>query len=272
MEAYTRSPNVTHANGHSYGGSREFDSADNFCPAAQNIDVTQWHDYGAKIEPGKVTFYLDGVQCGAAYTKDPAKVWGLGPDQTRGNFMLLQNAVGGAGGQNPPGAALGDVLVDSVTVRALNTTSAPIVDGARYTIVNTCGAKALAAPGASKVNSVALRTANPVAGDTSQEWTIVHRGNVSAGRWTLLNVNSRKSAKVSGASTANGAAVIQYTDSGTLSALWIIAPGVGGQYRIANVYSGKNLDVRSNSTAAGTSVNQSTPSNACGETWLLTKV
>jgi hypothetical protein len=84
--------------------------------------IGEWHDYSAKFEPGKITFYLDGVQSGAVTTKAEGggKPYGFGPDVTRGNWLLLTLAVGGAGGQQDGKAvAPARLLVDQVTVTSL---------------------------------------------------------------------------------------------------------------------------------------------------------
>ncbi len=81
-----------------------------------------WHDYSAKIEPGQVTFLVDGVQCGPVEkSTDPeagGRPYAFGPGNTAGNWLLLTLAVGGAGGQQKPATADAELLVDSVTVTA----------------------------------------------------------------------------------------------------------------------------------------------------------
>jgi hypothetical protein len=130
-ESYTGLANYYHRGTHNWNNDLTWGSPGD--PACGRDHVFgEWHDYGAKFEPNKVTFYFDGVQCGSAATKDDGggKPYAYGPDVMRGNWLLLTLAVGGAGGQQDPGtgheatqpAAL---LVDSVTVNALPDATTP---------------------------------------------------------------------------------------------------------------------------------------------------
>ncbi len=82
-----------------------------------------WHDYSAKVEPGRVTFFFDGKQCGPVETStDPVangRPYAFGPANPAGNWMLLTLAIGGAGGQQKPATAPAVLLVDRVTVTSL---------------------------------------------------------------------------------------------------------------------------------------------------------
>ncbi len=121
MEGYTTWLNAYHATAHNYGsdGSR-YDASDNRCAEGPPVDLSAgFHKYSARIEPGKITFSFDDVQCGLVYTKAPGMVWGFGPDVTRGNWLILDLAVGGGGGQQRPATADARMLVDRVEVRAL---------------------------------------------------------------------------------------------------------------------------------------------------------
>jgi hypothetical protein len=100
---------------------------DPFCGAGKTFG--QYHDYSAKVETDKVTFYFDGVQCGPSVlrSEQPDKPWGFAPDipASQGNWPILTMAVGGAGGQQDPGtgneATVNSYLeVDSVKVTALS--------------------------------------------------------------------------------------------------------------------------------------------------------
>jgi hypothetical protein len=120
-ESYTALANYYHRGTHTWNNDQSWSSADD--PACgQGHVFGEWHDYSAKFEPGQVTFYFDGVQCGLTTTKAAGggKPYGFGPDVTRGNWLILTMAVGGAGGQQDGRAtAPAQLLVDSVKVTSL---------------------------------------------------------------------------------------------------------------------------------------------------------
>jgi len=120
-ESYTGLADYYHRGTHSWNGDRTWGSpGDPAC--GRNQVFGEWHDYSAKFEPDQVTFYFDGVQCGAVTTKADGggKPYGFGPDVTRGSWLLLTLAVGGAGGQQDGRAtAPAQLLVDRVTVTSL---------------------------------------------------------------------------------------------------------------------------------------------------------
>ena len=78
----------------------------------------RFNKYTARIEPGKITYYFNDVPCGT-YTKQRGQAWGFGPDVTRPNWIILDLAVGGAGGQQAPASKPARMLVSRVEVRAL---------------------------------------------------------------------------------------------------------------------------------------------------------
>lgn len=122
MEGYTTWPTLYHATAHNWtnDGTPSSSGADNYCGGSANLSAA-FHKYSAKIEPNQITFYLDNVQCGAAFSpqtngSDP---YGFGPDVMRGNWMILDLAVGGAGGQQQPATKSARLLVTRVEVRNL---------------------------------------------------------------------------------------------------------------------------------------------------------
>ena len=120
-ESYTGLANYYHRAVHNYSDSTSWSaSAD---PSAGLGHVFgEWHDYSAKIEPGQITFYFDGVQQGPPALKQEGagKPYAFGPDNTNGNWILLTLAVGGAGGQQDGKAVAPAVfLIDRVEVRGL---------------------------------------------------------------------------------------------------------------------------------------------------------
>ncbi len=272
METWTKfshqNPGLSKALGHTWTGSSttDYHSPDNTCSTSGALDGV-FHKYSAKVEPGQVSYYVDDVQCGQNYVKGTNKIWGLGPDVTRGNFLILDLAIGDAGGQQAAPTANATMLVDRVEVRALDVASAAIENGETYTVTNTCGGKALAAPDSSSVAQ--LVTANPSSTDNLQKWVLSTYPN---GKWKIKNVASGMTANVFYASTDNGATVGQYSDSGGSNAEWTITPGINGNYQIANVNSGKNLDVPANNPAAGVGIDQYAANTSCGQTWQLVKL
>jgi hypothetical protein len=118
---YTTWHDVYHAIGHNWTGNGATDSgsADNRCAEGQGVDITAgYNKYSAKVEPNKITFYFNDKVCGVAFTpeQNPGKPWGFGPNVTRGNWLILNLAIGGAGGQQQPAAQPAQLLIDRVEV------------------------------------------------------------------------------------------------------------------------------------------------------------
>ena len=115
MEAFTKWPNVYHGVGHTWvPGSTSANSPDNYCPGDWSADMTgRFNKYSATVEPGRITFSFNDVPCGT-YVKEPGAAWGFGPDVTDPNWLILDLAVGGAGGQQAPAVAPAQMLVDRV--------------------------------------------------------------------------------------------------------------------------------------------------------------
>ncbi len=89
-----------------------------------------------------------------------------------------------------------------------------------------------------------------------------------AGTYRLVNRNSGKVLDVNGASTADGARVIQWTWTGATNQQWTLAPNPDGSYRLRAVNSGKVLDSPSGS-AQGAALDQSTDTNSDTQWWKL---
>lgn len=268
VEAYTTWDNVSHALGHTWTDSSttEYHSPDNRCPAAENADLDgQYNKFSAKIEPGRVTFYFNDVACGVEYLKDNNKAWGFAPDVTRGNWLILQHAVGGAAGQNTATGPLGAVLVDRVEVRALNTA---IVNNTVYTLKNQCGGTLLDVPGASTTPATSLTTwqAN---GGTNQQWRAV---DVGGGYWKLLNQNSGQAMNVNNQQLDDGARIIQYWDFGGANQEWQISDTGGGYFQLISRHSGKALNVEAANPNNGAAVEQWTPNTSCAQRWQIVAV
>jgi hypothetical protein len=74
--------------------------------------------------------------------------------------------------------------------------------------------------------------------------------------YKFTNRNSSKVMNVSGASTADGADVIQNTSSSANSQKWFAYPVGSGWFKLVNVNSGKALDVQSPNTNDGANIGQ----------------
>ncbi|MGI3785087.1 MAG: glycoside hydrolase family 16 protein [Janthinobacterium lividum] len=122
IEAYTTFGDGYRRTTHNYTPAGSWSSADD--PLCGGTDIRgAWHDYSAKIEPGQITFYFDGIQCGPVEkSTDPeagGKPYAFGPANPAGNWLLLTLAIGGAGGSQKPAVAPAQLLVDQVTVTSL---------------------------------------------------------------------------------------------------------------------------------------------------------
>jgi hypothetical protein len=110
-EVYSQWPG-SNATAHVWnGGSHLWDKA---YLTARSTDLTAgFHKYTAKLEPGRMTFYLDDALVGVV-DKSSGSPWAWGPDVMRPNFLIFDMAVGG-GGQSTP-SANGQMVVDRVEV------------------------------------------------------------------------------------------------------------------------------------------------------------
>lgn len=91
---------------------------------------------------------------------------------------------------------------------------------------------------------------------------------IVAQQFTLrLAGNPGQVANVQGASTQDGAPVIQYPWSGTTNERWEADSALGGYYRFKAVHSGKCLNVSGGGTAGDTPVIQYTCGSADNELW-----
>jgi beta-glucanase (GH16 family) len=126
-ELYTTWKTDYHAVGHTWvGNGVDQGSADFRVPDTQNPnsvtvpDISaSFNKYSAKVEPGKVTFYFNDVPVAVWDKPVDGRAWALGPDVTRDNWMILNLAIGGAGGAQTAATQNAQLLVDRVEVRAL---------------------------------------------------------------------------------------------------------------------------------------------------------
>jgi hypothetical protein len=107
-------------------------------------------------------------------------------------------------------------------------------------------------------------------------WTL----DVTTGTWTgtanpaaatdrVTAANSGLLLDVSGASTADGAKIIQWSDTGGTNQRWRLARTTGNVYTITGVGSGKCLEVPNSSTTQGTRLSIYTCNGGANQQWAL---
>src|SRR6476469_9263361 len=100
--------------------------------------------------------------------------------------------------------------------------------------------------------------------------TAASAATVNTSAWyVLVNRNSGKALDVNGASTADGAAVIQWTRTDTANQQFQFVDSGGGYYRLRARHSGKVIDVSSWSTADGAAIHQWTDGNGANQQFRL---
>ena len=87
------------------------------------------------------------------------------------------------------------------------------------------------------------------------------------GTYELQNVNSGLVLGVKNASTASGAAALQWTDNGTRDHLWDLVGDGNGHYKVVDENSGLVLGVAGASTSSGAAVEQLKDDGDTGELW-----
>jgi len=88
--------------------------------------------------------------------------------------------------------------------------------------------------------------------------------------YRFLNQNSGQAMDVNGASTADGAGIIQWPQNGGNNQQWIIADNGNGYYKITNRNSGQALDVNGSSVADGAGIIQWPWNGGNNQQWQLT--
>ncbi len=97
-------------------------------------------------------------------------------------------------------------------------------------------------------------------------------GSTSTGYNKIVNRNSGKVLDVTGASTADGATIEQWTDNGGQNQQWSLVSVGSGYYKIVSRGSGKVLDVPGASTVNGATIEQWTDNGAMNQQWSLVSV
>jgi hypothetical protein len=88
----------------------------------------------------------------------------------------------------------------------------------------------------------------------------------------LTNAHSSLVLDVSGASTANGGTIDQWTNTGGANQRWTLTQVSGNTYTLKNVNSGLCLDVPGQSTAQGTQLDQWTCNGGANQQWAFDAV
>ena len=109
----------------------------------------------------------------------------------------------------------------------------------------------------------------------SDGWPVLNRGfssfagcgGVSDGTYAFKSRLSGKALTVAGASTANGAMVVQSSDTGAKHQSWYVVGHGNGDYSILNANSLRSLDNYGNSTTAGTAIAQWDYWGGAGQRW-----
>jgi hypothetical protein len=121
-----------------------------------------------------------------------------------------------------------------------------------------------------RIAVAALVTALVGTGVTVLNMTATSAATVNTSAWyVLLNRNSGKAMDVSSFSTADGAAIHQWTRHDGANQQWQFVDSGGGYYRLRSKHSGKVLDVDNWSAADGAKVQQWTDHNGTNQQWQL---
>jgi arabinan endo-1,5-alpha-L-arabinosidase len=108
-------------------------------------------------------------------------------------------------------------------------------------------------------------------GASAITWQVADAATVDpAATYQLVSRLSGKALAVQGASTADGAQIVQLTtDGSSTSQQWQFVDSGGGYYRLRAVHSGKVVDIEAHSTADGAKVEQWTDNNATNQQFML---
>jgi len=105
----------------------------------------------------------------------------------------------------------------------------------------------------------------------AQQWqTVIDFGTTAGAGFKVVNRNSGKVAGVSGASTANGASIVQWTDSSSTDQRWSVSRNANGNAVITNGASAKVVGVYQGSTSQGARAVQWTNTGAADQQWAFT--
>lgn len=178
------------------------------------------------------------------------------PDQ------LAKGAIRGVRGRNR-------ILVESLSWDiAARTATVAVVSDVTQTVTFVCrrgitGLTTTAGTAASQLGAHARRLSL-----TAGVRTHVTVG-LMTGVYRVVNRHSGKVLEVAGASTAEGADVIQWAWNGGHHQQWAVQAGYDGSFRLANVHSGKVLDNPGASTTDGHRLDQWTNTDSPNQWWKI---
>ena len=108
-------------------------------------------------------------------------------------------------------------------------------------------------------------------GTAPQQWQLVIDFTTTSGAYfKVVNRNSSKTLGVYGASTSNGASIVQWTYTGSTDQLWNVALNSNGNTVITNNASAKVVGVYQGSTSQGAQAVQWTNTGATDQQWTFT--
>ena len=105
--------------------------------------------------------------------------------------------------------------------------------------------------------------------ETAGTWTANSSAPADGSTHVLTNANSSLVMDVSGASTASGGKVIQWTAHNGTNQRWTVHRVAGNTFSLVNVNSGLCLETPNQSTIGGVQLDQATCDNATSQQWVL---
>ncbi len=136
--------------------------------------------------------------------------------------------------------------------------------------INTSTGVISGTPSVSGTFNVGISASNS-AGTGPATLTLTINDAVLSGTYKIIAQNSGKALDVSGASTADGASIIQWPYNGATNQQWTITQISGNDYKVISVKSGKAMDVINNSNTNGTKIEQRTYSSSDNyQIWTIT--
>ncbi|WP_058189818.1 family 43 glycosylhydrolase [Terracidiphilus gabretensis] len=223
--------------------------------SAQTITITD-------STPDATIYYtIDGTTPSASSTKYGAAI-SVSTSKTITAMAL-------ASGYNNSPVALATFTINSAT-NDLGTLTVP---GAtyQYQITNAFSGMVLGINGQSQVaGTSAIQETNT--NSTDSMWHYMPFDYTSGQQnGSLENMLTHQVLGISGASTAAGAAALQWADNGTKDHLWQFYLLQDGNYLIKNVNSGLYLEDTNSGTTPSAAVDQNTRSNCTCQEWALTQ-
>ncbi|MDE3100593.1 MAG: RICIN domain-containing protein, partial [Verrucomicrobiota bacterium] len=106
-----------------------------------------------------------------------------------------------------------------------------------------------------------------IAAATCSIWTLASAQISPNTQYYLDNANSGLAVNVSGASTVNGAAIIQWPYDANADSIWTFVATDSGYYQIVNANSGRDIVVQSASTSSGANIIQWSFGSAQNDQW-----